>query len=290
MDNATSDFINSSAMFSEWRKTLRQDNAEGRKAKQELLKAMPSYEEEIDSFIDLLESKYAILSLATAEKTTLLSLPRVMDALEDIEPLSKEEKFTEAFDMFQYWKKTDISPMLAQHPIFWHAVHVQALAEGKIKGNISMYLSKREKDTPEQRVNQFLSRMGGQAERRGYSTLMVNDCRLSAVWWRGYIASIVATNSDEQEKNIMEFLHKNVALSRNIARFAVARLTLLCQPKLITALIIALKNNNRTTSLSEDKTRNKFFAQIGGHFHEYNTNFLSTQEIEKTINKLLHCL
>ena len=290
MDNATSDFINSSAMFSEWRKTLRQDNAEGRKAKQELLKAMPSYEEEIDSFIDLLESKYAVLSLATAEKTTLLSLPRVMDALEDIEPLSKEEKFTEAFDMFQYWKKTNISPMLAQHPIFWHAVHVQALAEGKIKGNISMYLSKREKDTPEQRVNQFLSRMGGQAERRGYSTLMVNDCRLSAVWWRGYIASIVATNSDEQEKNIMEFLHKNVALSRNIARFAVARLTLLCQPKLITALIIALKNNNRTTSLSEDKTRNKFFAQIGGHFHEYNTNFLPTKEIEKTMQKFLNCL
>lgn len=290
MDNATSDFINSSAMFSEWRKIIRQDNAEGRKAKQELLKAMPSYEEEIDSFIDLLESKYAILSLATAEKTTLLSLPRAMDALGDIEPLSKEEKFSEAFDMFQYWKKTDISPMLAQHPIFWHAVHVQALAEGKIKGNISMYLSKREKDTPEQRVSQFLSRMGGQAERRGYSTLLVNDCRLSAVWWRGYIASIVASNSDEQEKNIMEFLHKNVALSRNIARFAVARLTLLCQPRLITALIITFKNNNRTTSLSDNKTRNKFFAQIGGHFHEYNTNFLSTQEIEKTINKFLHCL
>lgn len=290
MDNSTSDFINSSAMFSEWRKTLRKDNTEGRKAKQELLKAIPSSEEEIDSFIDLLERKYAILSLVTAEKTTLLSLPRAMDALEDIEPLSKEEKFPEAFDMFQYWKKTDTSPMLAQHPIFWHAVHVQALAEGKINGNISMYLSKRKKDTPEQRVNQFLSRMGGQAERRGYSTLMVNDCRLSAVWWRGYIASIVANNSDEQEKNIMEFLHKNVALSRNIARFAVARLTLLCQPKLMTALIAALKNSRGSVNLSDNKTRNKFFAQIGGHFHEYNTNFLTTQEIEKTIQKFLNCL
>lgn len=289
MDSITSDFISSSAMFSEWRKTLLQDNAGGNKAKKELLKAIPSSEEEIGGFIDFLERKYSIMSLAEKEET-ILSLPRVMDALEDMELLSKADKFSEAFDLFQYWKAIDVSPMLVQHPVFWHAVHVQALAEGKINGNISMYLSKRKKDAQKQRINQFFNRMGGQPERSGYSTLMVNDCRLSAVWWRGYIASMVADNSDEQEKDVMEFLHKNVALSRNIARFAVARLTLLCQPKLITALIIVLKNSNASASLSDDKTRNKFFAQIGGHFHEYNTNFLSTQEIEKTINKLLHCL
>ena len=290
MDSTTSDFINSSTMFSEWRKTLLQDSAEGRKAKQELLKAIPSSEEEIGGFIDFLERKYAISSLARAEKTILLPLPRVMDALEDIELLSKTDKFSEAFNLFQYWKETYVSPMLVQHPIFWHAVHVQALKEGKIKGDISRYLSKRKKDSQKQRINQFFNRMGGQPERSGYSTLMVNDCRLSAVWWRGYIASTVAANSDEQEKNIMEFLHKNVDLSRNIARFAVARLTLLCQPRLITALIITLKNNNKATSLSDNKTRNKFFAQIGGHFHEYNTNFLTIQEIEKTMQKFLNCL
>lgn len=290
MDSAISDFISSSAMFSEWRKTLLKDNTEGNKAKKELLKTIPSSEEEIGSFIDFLESKYAILSFATAEKTTLLHLPRAMDALEDIELLSQADKFSEAFDLFQYWKGTPISPMLAQHPIFWHAVHVQALAEGKIKGDISRYLSKRKKDTPKERTNQFLNRMGGQPERSGYSTLMVNDCRLSAVWWRGHIAAIVSDNSNEQEKSIMKFLHNNVALSRNIARFAVARLTLLCQPKLITALIIVLKNSNKTPSLSDNKTRNKFFAQIGGHFHEYNTNFLTTQEIEKTITKFLNGL
>lgn len=289
MDSTTSDFISSSAMFSEWRKTLLQDNAVGNKAKKELLKAIPSSEEEIGGFIDFLERKYSIWSLAKTEKT-ILSLPRVMDALEDMELLSKADKFFEAFDLFQYWKAIDVSPMLVQHPIFWHAVHVKALAEGKIKGNISMYLSKRKKDAQKQRVNQFFNRMGGQPERSGYSTLMRNDCRLSAVWWRGYIASIVAANSDEQEKSIMEFLHNNVDLSRNIAGFAVARLTLLCQPKLITALIVALKNSKRIANLSDNKTRNKFFAQIGGHFHEYNTNFLTTQEIETTIKMFLNLL
>ncbi len=291
MIDTTADFISSSAMLSSWRKTLKEDSAEGRRSRNELLQAIPSSSAEIEDFINFLESKYAILSLITLGEN-ILSLPRVMDAWEDIELLSKPEKFLVTTELFTHWRSVDVSPLLAQHPIFWHAVHVQALAEDQLVGDISKYLSGRRKDSKEARVNRFLNRMGGQPEQRGYYRLMRNDCRLSAVWWRGHIASMIVSNIENNEsvESISEFLHSNVELWSDIAGVAVARLTLLCQPKLMSALIMTLMKNDNQKKLSDGRVRNLFFSQIGGHFHKYNTDFLSIPEIEKVIRSLLNSL
>ena len=222
-------------------------------------------------FAEYLDDKTSVSALICDKKSgiTKMSLPRGV-RWENI-PKAAESKKIRA-----HWSspEVDINPVQASLPVFWTAVHYQAILDGTATGSLSDYLLGASKD--EIGKSSHAIHKLGSTTASGYHAPM-RLCVLARIFWQDRLAQKIAAvdghNSDADA--IHSFFLANRDVYNSIVNMSVSRLTVLCNDILLAAVIdIAMAYSVNTRSQF-----NPWLGEIGKEFYGESPDFMEYESV-----------
>lgn len=165
-------------------------------------------------------------------------------------PLHAEERV--------YGALRTVSPLQAATPAFWALCHAVWIGDWKFDGDVSSIFMEGGKDkTSEQRTRNFLRRTGGLPRVRK-SVSVLEDCQISAAWWRCRTAEAAsAAVSGCGETLSFTEAHKvlwhNGVWKDNLALWSLRRVTALSAPPALAAVVSVLARHGLASRQGEAK-------------------------------------
>lgn len=182
----------------------------------------------------------------------------------------------------EHWETAEISPELASLPVFWAAVHYQAIVNETAKGKFADYMLGTSEDDVT-KSNHAVGRLGSAPLRMGYYSAMYY-CRLGRIYWQRLVARKVADVDGQQLDTdaVMAFLMDRTALYRVILEMSVSNLTALCNAVLLSGVIdVAAKPAN---PIGGKKAR-AWLAEIGKEFYGESPDFMEYETVVRKVER-----
>lgn len=152
-------------------------------------------------------------------------------------PLQVEERVYEALRI--------VNPLQAATPAFWALCHAVWIGDWKFDGDIASIFMEGGKDkTSEQKTRNFLRRTGGLPRvRRNVSVL--EDCQISAAWWRCRTAEAASRAAQDNGEPLSfaeahRVLWHNGVWKDNLALWTLRKVTALSAPQSLAAVVSVL--------------------------------------------------
>ena len=227
--------------FDEWQKDLIYEKkyawSDPRKAErnqQELERAVEAGNTQVR---DLMLRRLGVESSEDARKAVpQLPRPLTQAAMQRL-PRHDEEKVYEALRV--------VNPLQAATPAFWTLCHAVWIGDWKFDGDVASIFMEGGKDkTSDQRARNFLRRTGGLPRVRG-SVSVLEDCQISAAWWRCRTAEVASDAASDCGETLSfaeahEVLWHSGVWKDNLARWPVRRVTALSAPPALAAVVSVL--------------------------------------------------
>lgn len=154
----------------------------------------------------------------------------------------------------------------AAEPAIWTLCHAVWIHRGMFDRNLSeVFFEGPKANTLEARTRNFLRRTGGIRHVRGNTSPLV-DCRISAAWWRYFVAREVSkTAQDEGMVFAVEAAHETLRINEiwsNMVTMSLRQVTSVCAPRARAAIVVVLERH--CMSMPQSVRR----AQIQGAIRE----------------------
>ncbi len=188
---------------------------------------------------------------AALARLAMPSLPRLTPGEMSRLPIHAEREVARALD-------GQITPAHAAEPAVWALCHAVWISDGVFGADLAaVFLDGPRANTSEARTRNFLRRTGGLRHVRG-NTSPLDDCPVSAAWWRRHIArevaSVVAAETSVSSELDADTAHKvlhNREIWSNLVTMSLRQVTAVCAPRARAALVTALHNHGATVSGSK---------------------------------------
>ncbi|WP_419923843.1 hypothetical protein [Candidatus Poriferisocius sp.] len=139
----------------------------------------------------------------------------------------------------------EVSPAQAADPAFWTLCHAIWIGDGMFEEDVAAaFMAGSRSKTLDQRTRNFLRGIGGLNRVRG-NVSVLEDCQISAAWWRcrtAEAASAAASACGEMLSfaEAHEVLWRNGVWKDNLARWLLRRVTALCALQALAAVVTVL--------------------------------------------------
>lgn len=187
-----------------------------------------------------------------------------------------------ALRIAEHWENVEISPELASLPVFWAAVHYQAIINETAKGKFADYLLGASGDAVA-KSNHAVGRLGSAPLRWGYSAAMYR-CRLGRIYWQNLIARNVSAVDGQQldTAGVRSFLMDRNEFYRRILEMSVSKLTALCNGILLSGVIdVASRHDDSMTK----KKVLPWLEEIGKEFYGESPDFMDYETVRRKVER-----
>ncbi|MCY4257158.1 MAG: hypothetical protein OXE04_02565 [bacterium] len=153
---------------------------------------------------------------------------------------------------------TGITPAEATDPAFWTLCHAIWIGRWMFEEDVAAaFMVGSTSNTSERRARNFLRGIGGLNRVRGYTSVL-EDCPISAAWWKcraAEVASRAARDNGEllSVAKAHEVLWHNGVWKDNLARWSLKRVTVLSAPRVLAAVVSVLASSDLASKQGEAK-------------------------------------
>ncbi len=185
-------------------------------------------------------------------------------------PIHAERKIAESLQ--------DVMPAQAADPAFWTLCHAIWIGRQMFGDDVvAAFMIGANNKTSDQRTRNFLRRVGGLNRVRG-NVSVLEDCPISAAWWKCRIAKIASNAAQANGESLVfakahEVLWHTGVWNDNLVRWSLRRVTVLSAPTALAALISVLANHDLAPKQAEAKKQVEAvmlsLAKLG---HNYSIN------------------
>ena len=152
----------------------------------------------------------------------------------------------------------EVTPAQAADPAFWTLCHAIWIGDWMFEGDIAAAFMAGNKDkTSEQRTRNFLRGVGGLNRVRG-NVSVLEDCQISAAWWRCRTAEAASRAVDENGETLLfdeahRILWHNGVWKDNLALWTLRKVTALSAPQALAAVVCVLARHDLATKQGDAK-------------------------------------
>ncbi|MXW41727.1 MAG: hypothetical protein F4138_00440 [Acidimicrobiia bacterium] len=152
----------------------------------------------------------------------------------------------------------EVTPVQAADPAFWTLCHAIWIGNWMFEEDVGSAFMVGSRDrTSDQRARNFLRSVGGLKKVRG-NVSVLEDCQISAAWWRCRIAEIASRAARDNGESLScaeahGVLWHNGVWKDNLARWSLKCVTVLCAPQALAAVVSVLFRHGLATKQGDAK-------------------------------------